>query len=904
MRAAYALAALLALSGCRSAEPKPESAAPSAQWLVEDFEGSAGRSGFWNVAANDNGLGTRVTPMPFAPQAGGSPLSPGFSGRIHGWLGPNRPPYSWAQLSLALTQDGSPKDLGDFKSLRFWVKGDGRRHVVKLMKASVTDHDQYKFAFPASKAWTELAIPLDAFTQAGWGKALPRVFDDVKSIQFDAGVHDSAFDFQVDDVRLSGESASLEPEAYDTTGWFPYQGFEPAQRKGTALDASRRLDAPAGKHGWVAPKGEDFVFVKNGKKVRFFGTNLVAGANFPTHEQAESLAEALAQMGVNMTRHHHADAPWATTNFFGKADGTRKLDPEAMDRFDYLVAQLQKRGIYQYFDLLVHRPPLAADGVQANGDLINGWKIEGEFDPHLISLQEEFTRQFLGHKNPYTGKKYGQDPAVAALEIINEDSLWFRGSQGDFSITSPYYKGVYQGLFNKWLKTKYKDRAALARAWASDNVDQQGLGDDEDLANGSVKALESWDKAVAQAVSTGRRKDAWAFDGYLMESYFGRMLKVVRAMGYQGPVTGSNHWITHPADLALNARLGYIDRHAYWGHPQGGWDYSRNVTFDPNPLLRHPEAGIVGELAARRVKGLPFIATEWGSSAPNDYRGDGVLTMGIASSLQNWSATQFAFSHTDKADFATFKGTLSSFFDSIYQPVWMTLWPAVATMVQRGDIAPDDGPGAWTAFSRAELDDPDLQRQGSGAAAFAARTGVVFGAASGPSPDEARAEATRNGWVVSPGNQVRHNPEAGLLLVDTDRSKAVAGFAAEAGELQTGSLKVKLSNTYAVLLLTSLDDKVLEESGRALLVAGGNAVNTGMVKRWGGGAIHDPGTSPVLVEPVLGKVSLACNGPRKVYALDNHGRRGAEVPSTYSDGALRFELAAGHQSLAWELVAP
>jgi hypothetical protein len=70
-------------------------------------------------------------------------------------------------------------------------------------------------------------------------------------------------------------------------------------------------------------------------------------------------------MGVNMTRHHHADAPWANPNIFGNKENTLHLDPEALDRFDYFIAQLQKRGIYQYFDLLVHRAPLATDGVRA-----------------------------------------------------------------------------------------------------------------------------------------------------------------------------------------------------------------------------------------------------------------------------------------------------------------------------------------------------------------------------------------------------------------------------------------------------------------------------------------------------------------------------------------------------------
>lgn len=899
----WALALGLSLTLLAAQSPAKE--AKNGAWLVEDFEGAGGHLGPWSVAANDNGLGTVLEPQPFVPQAGGAPASPGHSGRIHGYLGANKPPYSWAQLVLPLSDDKSPQDLGRFQSLHFWVKGDGKRYVVKLMKASITDFDQFKFEFPAGTDWTELAVPFSAFNQAGWGQVQPRDFNDVTSVQFEAGVNEATYDLQVDQVTLSPAEASLEPEPYDTRTWFPYQGYQVAKRRGTALDASGRLDPPAGKHGWVQPKGEDFTFQKTGKPVRFFGVDLVAGSNFPTHAQADSMAEALAEMGVNITRHHHADAPWSTHNFFGKLGSTRRLDPESMDRFDYLVAQLQKRGIYQYFDLLVHREALADDGIKSVQDVVNGWKIEGEYDPTLIDLQMEFTRQLMTHKNPYTGKVYGMDPAIAGMEIINEDSLWFRqGGKGDFATTTPYYQGVYQGLFNRWLVSRYKDRAALALAWAPSVVARQGLGDDEDPKAGSVKAVPNWDPATVSGLSVARAKDGWAFDGYLMERYFSQRLKLLRSLGYQGPVTGSNHWVSHPADLALNARMNFIDRHAYWGHPQGGWDYGPNVTFDPDPMIKHPDAGIIGELAARRVKGLPFIASEWSSAAPNDYRADSVLDMGLACGFQNWSAIQFAYNDTDQTDFDTYKGVLRDHFNVIDQPVWMALWPAVTTILQRGDIKTDDGPGAWTAFSRAELDDPGLQRQGTGTAAFAARTGVTFSPYDGQSPAQARQAATQDGWVTSSTGQIRHNPDRGLLTLQTERSAAVAGFSGGQGPLQAGALGVDVKSPYAVIVLCSLDDAPLGQSRRLLLVAGSNAVNTGMVKRWGGGAMVKAGTAPVLVEPVLASVSLACDAPRQVWSLDSDGQREQKVDSSYADGTLGFTLSAEQKALAWEIDGP
>ena len=876
---------------------------PAAELLVEDFEGASGHLGPWSVAVNDNGLGSTLEPSPFVPAAGGCPASPGHSGRIHGHLGPNRAPYSWAQLTLPVSADGKGRDLSAYKSLRFWVRGDGKRHGVKLLRASVVDHDNFRYNLPTTGDWRELALPLDAFVQAGWGKAVPQGYGDVTAIMFEAGEFDSGYDFQVDQVRLSSEPAELKPEPYDTQGWFPYQGFRVERRRGTALDASGRLDAPAGKHGWLKAQGEDYAFAKTGKPVRFFGLNLVAGCNFPTHAQADHMAEALAQMGVNITRHHHIDAPWGTHNVFGKGPSTRHLDAASMDRFDYLVAQLQKRGIYQYFDLLVHRQAMATDGIHEPTDVVNGWKIEGEFDPHLIQLQEEFTRQLLGHKNPYTGKAYGQDPGVAMLELINEDSLYYRQEgKGDFAISTPYYQGVYQGLFNAWLLKRYKTRAALDLAWAPQTVEQQGLQDDEDPAKGTVKMLAGWGGDAVKALSAKRGQDAWAFDGQLMRDYHDRMARVVRSTGYRGLIAGSNHWVGHPADLALNARQGYLDRHAYWGHPNGGWDYSPAVSFDPSAMIKDASSGVVGELAGRRVKGLPYIATEWGSTAPNDYRADGPLLMGVACLLQDWSAIEFSYSHTDEADFDTFKGTLHNFFDVMYQPVWMALWPAVATMVQRGDLQPL-GPegGAWTSFSPDQLADPLYPGQGTGEAAWAVRTGVSFEPAKGPSPAKALALASRDGWVTSASGEVRQNAERGLFLVAAPRVAVVAGFLGAAGPLSSGALALTAKNAYAVIVALSLDNAPLAQSKRLLLTAGGNAVNSGMAKQWGGGRMASAGTEPVLVEPVSAEVRLSVDGPRRVWALDGDGQRASQVPTDYAAGTLSFKLGPQAKTLSYEV---
>ena len=70
-------------------------------------------------------------------------------------------------------------------------------------------------------------------------------------------------------------------------GLFPFViSYEMA--KG-ATDFSALLDAPAGKHGFTRIEGQHFV--NDAGRIRFNGVNIVGGACFPTHEQAERLAQ-------------------------------------------------------------------------------------------------------------------------------------------------------------------------------------------------------------------------------------------------------------------------------------------------------------------------------------------------------------------------------------------------------------------------------------------------------------------------------------------------------------------------------------------------------------------------------------------------------------------------------------
>ena len=476
--------------------------------------------------------------------------------------------------------------------------------------------------------------------------------------------------------------------------------------------------------------------------------------------------------------------------------------------------------------------------------------------------------------------------------------------KGDFAIEGSYARLFKKG-FNDWLVKRYKNRAALALRWVASKVDEEGLGDDEDPSAGTVKPVEQWGPGKSwEKLSLQRALDSYRYYYALESAFYDQHSKLVRDLGYKGPLTGSNHWTSAPADLYANAqpRFDFVDRHAYWGHPQGGYGYDPKISWDSSAMLKSSALGIVGELAQRRVKGKPYLISEWQSCAPNDFRTDAVLAMGAACALQGWSALQFSFSHTDTADLEHFTGALDNNTDIRTQAAQMALWPSVTRMLARGDLAPLSS-AAWQPMSSAQALDPRSSYKVSGPLSLVARTGVDF-SGQGLTFDAGKAAApfVKDGWASAPGGALRYNSAKGLLLIDTSRTQAVAGFGQ--GEAQVlSNLSVDLTSRYGVVVASSLDEKPLSHSFRVLVTAAGNSVNEGMALTPAGNQLARVGGPKVLIEPLVGKISMKISGDRqgKVWTLDLSGRRKQNVPVQFSAGQVSFDMKPAYQTLYYEL---
>jgi hypothetical protein len=253
-------------------------------------------------------------------------------------------------------------------------------------------------------------------------------------------------------------------------GWFIWPVAEPAA--GTALDTSDLNTRPAGASGRITVKNGLFA-TPDGRPVRFFGVNIASDDAFPSAADAELLARRLAKGGVNIARLHHMDNPWSV-----KSDGSLwskdrpehlELSAPQLDKVHRLIATLARHGIYSNLNLKVSKTLVAADGFpESIAQLPDFNKRVDFYDRRMIELQKDYARRLLTTKNPYTGLAPVEDPAVAIVEINNENSLlgYFTRDIGRGADRFPEpFRSDLQNQWNAWLARHYADTAALASIW-------------------------------------------------------------------------------------------------------------------------------------------------------------------------------------------------------------------------------------------------------------------------------------------------------------------------------------------------------------------------------------------------------------------------------------------------------
>jgi hypothetical protein len=725
-------------------------------------------------------------------------------------------------------------------------------------------------------------------------------------------------------------SADRVPADAGSDNWFE---FRPDLEHAASSEIGMQdwLDRPAGKHGRITRQADALQY--DGKPIRLWGLNVCYGACAPDRELAERRADCYAKYGVNAVRlHKFADGPgWAGIQ---AETSSVKMDPEGQDRMDYFVSQLKERGIYVKLSAHFGALKLGPDDKQFVPYLEEFGKLSGRADrvttPHSAvhyspELQDVQIRQMLAiltHKNPYTGLRYADDPAVAFVEIINEQSIMFYSSMEPLK-ASPTLRKQVAHRFTQWLRAKYGTHAKLLKAWGGERALDSFTGDGfpavgEHLDRDNLLPLGNpwyWDPdqlAGSQAFRKQRLLDSLAFLYELQNEFYAKFTKAMRDAGYEGEFISSN-WqagraYSHLLNLHSDALVGTVDRHNYFAGGEG-------IRIDNTTMLAVPGSGILSS-GMQQVTNRPFMLSEWIHVTPNEWGVEGPAIIGAyGMGLQGWDVS-FLFQNSDDGGF---RPVLNKDRWEATAPQIMGVFPAVARQVLRGDVIQANVRAECNAhvpsllnaqlgFQDEVTQQYDVKAFGTdkvpAAALAVARCGVTFTeeAQDTPAFDLSRYQQP-DGSYLSCTKQLRWQPGGskldGHFTIDTPGTKAVVGFA-EGLACELSDVTLTSKSRFAAIYVTAQDkDQDLATGRNLLVVALARARNSGM-RVLNDNRILERGGEPILLEPVRAEILVRRAGAAKVYLLDHSGRK-TDRTLPIRDG--KFEIDGARDRTCYYLIS-
>jgi hypothetical protein len=714
------------------------------------------------------------------------------------------------------------------------------------------------------------------------------------------------------DVEFLASQKSLDRLTRTLAGpdWFPFQPSD--KLESSVIGMEDWLDAPAGRHGGVRMVGDHFEFTDH-TLVKFWGVNLSYGGGCaPEKKDAQFTAARYAKYGINGVRMHKFSYPKDQSGIGDPNDATR-MDPAGLDRLDYFAAELKKRGIYfgwsHTYGFHVcpgNRSRLAAYDEIANALHGNTYALIN-FAPDVQDLLIEMVVNLLGHKNPYTGLMYAEEPALSYIEMQNEDDIFFYTSAVALK-SCPTYQKLFLERFSDWLKKKYGSDKTFRAAWGDALPAGQSLA-----KRNIVPETNPWFFGADHLPSLrgGQRQrlldTAW-FLHECQNQFYDKFAKAVRRVGYQGPLVGSP-WqapamLPHYLNLKSDYMAGYIDRHNYFG---GGLMDS---------MLKEPGSGYFSS-GLQQVIDRPFGLSEWIHVYPSLYSAEGpAIVAAYGLGLQGWDASYEFQSQSAGRTFDDKAGWLPWGVWEADTPTQIGQFPTLARMIHRGDVkegeiisirrvSPDDLHARFEPNGNNGKDD-DVSWFGGTVppeALAAGRVVVEFTDKHERSLFPEMANYRRGKTIFSHTNQLIWDTSGkGFFTVDTPGTKAVVGFA-ENERAKFGGVTITSASPYASIFLTAAEkDATLSNCKRAILSVVARSCNTGFKYFAIDNRILDNGAGPILLEPVKATLEIAGRRVAEVNILDHNGRRtGRQLPS--SDGRITIDGARDH-ALYYELLFP
>ena len=872
---------------------------------------------------------------------------------------------------LAYRVDGGPWVEVDAKAMRAADEEARKAHQRKKGKD--------KGDAPEPRVVDDYSVSIDGspgFKQLAW--------TDLGPLELAAGGHEIEFRLGGDDVSkkrysavdclaLVPPGASFEPNAKfkpGEPGWADVVtygddqtwAFDPPKDPlddSAAFDLRSMNEREAGEHGFIArtPDGADFAR-GDGAPIRFWGGTDYNQRDLSVDDLRRH-ARFLAKRGVNVVR-WHGDLPTKVKPKWKlPKDAPPQPEPrlDAVDEYELdeafkLVAAMKREGIYTVLS------PFWAP----HADVQPTWGLGGDDNKNLAGqvffhkpVQDAYRawlRELYTRPNPYTGVPLKDEPAVAVIQLQNEDSLLF--------YTLHRLRGAplldLRRQFGEWVERKYGSMDAAREAWQG-YAPPLNDGQPADFADGTPGIALVWEFTPKARQEKGdvpgferRTADQLQFMAETMRAFNAETARYLREdLGCKQLINAGN-WRTVDRATADDAeRWSYAanevigKNHYFDGQHLGvnvGWQikphqYFSNVSATRKPWLLPTNV--------RQVAGHPFIVPESLWVPPNLYQSEGPLMTAAQTSLTGVD-TLYWFSNGEPewtADPAK-KWTYAT-------PTQLGQFPAAALIYRNGYVTRADRPAVaerrplstvWGRATPSVVENqaydpnrdagPKAESSGDGFAGTVDPLAFVVGPVvveyvddrkpdgKGDAAGDAAGDAGVTAETVDLSEYVDRDAGVargltgetaadygrGLYTVDAPKAQAAAGFLGAAGPVELADVTIDSGNDYAAVAVVPLDDRPIAESGRVLVQVGTVARPTGWRARPAtfapdgtadgtkveGFRILDVGRPPTRVVNTQVTVTVANPSLGKATLLDANAVPVRGVPVTRDGDRLSVEL--------------
>ena len=713
------------------------------------------------------------------------------------------------------------------------------------------------------------------------------------------------------------------------------------------LDLRDLNEDEAGQGGFVKLSDDGNSFVRgDGEPIRFWAVNDYEFRDLDL-EQLTEHAEFLAKRGVNMAR-WHGDLP-------DRGEGAKlgDVDDTALEQLHKYVAAFKRAGIY--LTISPYYPHAMNERGGENG-FPQSWEVpEGTermtgliyFVPEVQEGYKRWLKAMMETPNPHTGVPLRDEPAVAIVQMQNEDSLLFwtmaqiRGEAAE----------MLAERFGAFLAEKYGS-LDKAEAALGGSRPQGPVGDvEDDWENGVVAVSNVWNMTQARTgneVFDQRIDDQTEFLTMLMRDWHAEVQRYLKEDLGAKQLFNAGNWRT--ADNLLlddHERYSYavdgavigLNRYTNSLHEgeRKGWAIVDGDLYTNESALKDPAKL---QVAVKQPEGHPYIFPECLWVPPMWYQAEGPWLTAAYSSL-NGADVAYWFANGEPQ--WRQPGSANGFLPSVGKwmlatPGHLAMFPAASIIFRNGYL--DEGEPAVIEYRPPA---EELWKRQAPLISFegaydpnrdnVAQPGQAAGQGVEGDADRSRTPIPREAFLVGPvkavfetgedeiidltqyvdgdvvtsnTGQLRWDKGVGYATMNAPKAQGAAGFLADAGMIELGDVTIEYappvehaddelapSTGYAAVSVVPLDDEALAQSGRVLVQVGTVARPTGWeveeAEHEGRPAyrVKAFGKAPWRVEKPGGlTVSLANAGLSKATVLDPNGKPVGEAAVERDGGRL------------------